>query len=105
MAKRGRPRKNPQPIEEQEVEVMEVEDANVVEETTDNEPFEAEVQEMSTILEEYHHLIEHDNFDCQAHVSGENFLFKCWFRRYGFPMISLFFFAIYGYLRVLSTIK
>lgn len=45
MAKRGRPRKNPQPIEEQEVEVMEVEDANVVEETTDNEPFEAEVQE------------------------------------------------------------
>ena len=60
---------------------------------------------MSTILEEYHHLIEHDNFDCQAHVSGENFLFKCWFRRYGFPMVSLFFFAIYGYLRVLSTIK
>jgi hypothetical protein len=46
MAKRGRPRKTPEPIsEEQEVEVMEVEDANVVEETTDNEPFEAEVQE------------------------------------------------------------
>ena len=66
--------------------------------------FEAEVQEMSTILEEYHHLIEHDNFDCQTHVSGENFLFKCWFRRYGFPILSLAGFVIYGYFKVMATI-
>jgi hypothetical protein len=59
---------------------------------------------MSQILEEYHHLIEHDNFDCQTHISGENFMFKCWFRRYGFPMVSLFFFAIYGYIKVVTTI-
>lgn len=35
--------------------------------------FEAQVSEMSQILEEYHHLIEHDNIDCSTHMSGENF--------------------------------
>ena len=66
--------------------------------------FEAQVQEMSQILEEYHHLIEHDNFDCQTHISGENFMFKCWFRRYGFPILCLCLFAAYSYCKILSKI-
>jgi hypothetical protein len=66
--------------------------------------FEAQVQEMSAILEEYHHLIEYDNFDCSTHISGENFMFKCWFRRYGFPIVSLIGFAAYAYVKILWAI-
>ena len=51
--------------------------------------FEEEVTEMRSILEEYHHLLEHDNFDCSTHISGDDFLFRCWYRRYGFPLLTL----------------
>jgi hypothetical protein len=67
--------------------------------------FEAQVTEMDSILEEYHHLLEHDNFDCSTHVSGENFMFKCWFRRYGFPLICLFGFLIYAYASIMYEMR
>jgi len=59
---------------------------------------------MGSILEEYHHLIEHDNFDCSTHLSGENFMFKCWFRRYGFPLLCLVLFAVYSAWRIHRTL-
>ena len=62
--------------------------------------FQAQVEEMSKILEEYNHLLEHDNFDCSTHLSGEKFMFKCWFRRYGFPLICLILFALFGAWRI-----
>ena len=67
--------------------------------------FEAQVTEMDNILEEYHHLLEHDNFDCSTHISGENFLFKCWFRRYGFPLVCLLGFLVYGYASIMYEMK
>ena len=59
---------------------------------------------MSQILEEYHYLLEHDNIDCSTHMSGENFEFKCWKRRYGMPLLSLMLLLGYGYFVVRKTI-
>ena len=36
-----------------------------------NKNFKSQVNEMHSILQEYHHILEHDNFDCSTHVSGE----------------------------------
>ena len=62
--------------------------------------FEAQVREMRSILNEYHHLLEHDNFDCSTHISGENFMFKCWFRRYGCPFLCSIFLVLYGWFQI-----
>jgi hypothetical protein len=55
--------------------------------------FMEEVNEMRNILEEYHHLLEHDNIQCKATnldpLDLTNFVFICWFRRYGFPLLTL----------------
>ena len=66
--------------------------------------FEKEVEEMHSILEEYHHLLEHDNFDCSTHLSGKDFLFKCWFKRYGFSIICLVLFIVGAYFSLLRSI-
>ena len=55
--------------------------------------FMEEVNEMRNILEEYHHLLEHDNIQCSQQsldpIDYANFVFICWFRRYGFPLLTL----------------
>ena len=60
---------------------------------------------MHMILEEYHHLLEHDNFDCSTHLSGKEFLFKCWFKRYGFSLLCLLLFSAFAYCQILRTIQ
>ena len=60
---------------------------------------------MGQTLEEYHYLMEHDNIDCSAHMSGENFQMKCWQRRYGMPLISLAMLMVYGYFMITNTIR
>jgi hypothetical protein len=60
---------------------------------------------MREILEEYHHILEHDNFDCSSHISGESFIFKCWFKRYGFPLVCLGGFLAYAYFVVKREIN
>ena len=60
---------------------------------------------MHNILEEYHHLLEHDNFDCSTHLSGQGFLFRCWFKRYGFSMLCLAGFAVLSYFSVMRALQ
>jgi len=66
--------------------------------------FEKQVEEMHNILEEYHHLLEHDNFDCSTHLAGQGFLFKCWFKRYGFPLVCLVVFGLISFLSLKTTL-
>ena len=67
--------------------------------------FEKQVDEMHKLLEEYHHLLVHDNFDCSTHLSGQGFMFKCWFKRYGFSIICLGLFLLGAYLSLMRTIE
>lgn len=67
--------------------------------------FEKQVEEMHNILEEYHHLLEHDNFDCSTHLSGKGFLFRCWFKRYGFSLLCLIGFGGLCYLTIVRTLQ
>lgn len=67
--------------------------------------FEAQVSEMGTILEEYHHLLVHDNFDCSTHMRGERFMFTCWFRRYGCPLACAVALVMYAYLMVVRQLN
>jgi hypothetical protein len=67
--------------------------------------FADEVSEMRLILEEYHHLLVHDNFDCSTHMQGKNFMFKCWFKRYGSPLLCLVVFTLGSYLYVMRELR
>ena len=60
--------------------------------------FERQVGEMHNILSEYHHLLEHDNFDCSTHLTGKGFMLKCWFKRYGFSIVCLLLLVGISYL-------
>jgi len=60
---------------------------------------------MHNILEEYHHLLEHDNFDCSTHLSGHSFMFKCWFKRYGFSIVCLAIFCLISFLTIKRTLE
>jgi len=59
---------------------------------------------MNKLLNEYHHLVEHDNFDCSTHMQGKEFLWKCWYRRYGFPLLTLVLFALYSFYSLKSAL-
>lgn len=67
--------------------------------------FEQQVIEMDSILSEYHHILEHDNMDCTSHVSGESFIFRCWFKRYGCPLSCLILFIAGGGLQIYWAIN
>ena len=70
--------------------------------------FQAQVAEMSDILEEYFHLVQHDNFDCKNHFSGKEMNLKCVYKKYGFSFVLLAILSAYGYWtikRELSTKK
>lgn len=67
--------------------------------------FDSQVKEMHKILHEYHTLLEHDNIDCSQHISGEEFQMRCFYRRYGAPMICLFLFFVYAYWTLARAIK
>ena len=56
--------------------------------------FAEEVTEMHVILSEYKHLLIHDNFDCSSHMMGKDFIFGCWFKRYGFPLVTFCVFLV-----------
>ena len=64
-----------------------------------------QVNEMRTILEEYHYLLEHDNIDCSQHMKGEAFLFSCWKKRYGFPLVTFILFVAGAYLYLLKELR
>lgn len=68
--------------------------------------FQEETNEMRSILDEYHHLLEHDNIKCSANnldlIDFQNFKMICWFRRYGFPIITL---GLFFVLSALSLYK
>lgn len=67
--------------------------------------FQSQVTEMESILEEYHHLLVFDNFDCSSHISGKEFLFKCWYKRYGFSLLCLGLFVFYAWCKVFYAVQ
>ena len=67
--------------------------------------FGAQAKEMDEILREYHHILEHDNFDCTDHISGKDFIFKCWFRRFGCPIACLILFIAYSAFKIYRVLN
>ena len=67
--------------------------------------FAAQVSEMGEILEEYYHLVEHDNFDCRGHFAGEGIVWRCIFKKYGFSLVSLALLIAYGVYSVRTAIN
>ena len=66
--------------------------------------FEAQVAEMSQILDEYHHLVEHDNFDCRGHFAGHEIVWRCTFKKYGFSLLALTGLCAYGAYSIRKTL-
>lgn len=66
--------------------------------------FGAQISEMTEILDEYHHLVEHDNFDCRGHFAGTEVVWKCAFKKYGFSLVSLLALTAYGVYSARKTL-
>lgn len=67
--------------------------------------FEKETNEMSELLDEYHHLVEHDNFDCKGHFAGDQIVWKCTFKKYGFSLLMFVLLSGYASYQIQETVR